>query len=277
MKRAVLILSLCLASMVVAIGAVPVRAESKVVSAFLASGRVPTPAFDDIHLAFTRIVVNESGFNSLADQDGILRALMWRGGGRKAGRDKRGQGYGLDYSKLMKRMVAHSTRTFPTNSRFLALTNSQRVLLSRRQTRQNRWTSTLRLNCSEPTGWPKTKLDGSRRMDPWRSHYGKRCQRVVRSTRAFLQGKLRSHCDAQPTTWGSILDIRRPGGALESGWDEVHCDRPNPNNPDEVCDELTKEELLNSKTCARNTFWTWATEDKEAEYVRQERAAEPGS
>jgi hypothetical protein len=242
---------------------VPVRAEG--LPAWLAAGRMPIPTFAEIHRAFTRICANESGFKSLADQDGILQSLLYAGGGRREGRTLRGQGYGLDYRKLMKRMARHSRRTFPTDSKFLMMSGKQRMLLARRQTRQNKWTSTMQLDCSQPEGWPELKKDGSRRMDPWKSHYGKRCQVLVETTRAFLKGRIKSYCDGRPTTWGSKPDIYRPGGAHDEGWLEIHCDRPNPDNPDEDCDELEKPDLLNSTTCARNHFWTWLKTAKEKE------------
>jgi hypothetical protein len=244
-----------LALLLLGLSVVPVHAEQ--ISARLASAVMPFPTFAELHRAYVRIVVNESGFKSIADQDGILKALLWRGGGRKAGRRGRGKGYGLDYRRLMRRMASHSKRTFPVNSRFLVFTPAQRAALARRQTRQNKWTSTMQLDCSRPVGWPKLKRDGSRRMDPWRSHYGKRCQLVVETTRAFLQGRLASYCDGRPTTWGSVPDIYRSGGAHDNDWLEIICDRPNPDDPDEDCGTLTKAELLNSITCARNTFWSW--------------------
>jgi len=237
-----------------------VRAEQ--VPARLAAAVMPVPTFDDVHRAYMRIVVNESGFKSLADQDGILQALLWRGGGRKAGRRGYGYGWGLDYRSLMKRMIAHSRRTFPPDSKFLTVTHVQRLRLEKRQTRRNRWTSTLQLDCSEPEGWPEMKRDGSRRMDPWRSHYGKRCRLVVETTRAFLQGRMETHCDGDPTTWGSVSDIYRPGGAHDNDWLEISCDRPHPKNPDYDCDKLTRQQLLNSKFCAKNHFWTWLEKEQ---------------
>jgi len=267
-----LIIALCLCG-VSALLSLPVSADPKVVPARLAALKFPTPTFDDLHERFVAIVVNESGFKSIADQDGMLQALLHGGGGRKSGRRYRGQGYGLDYTKLMRQMARHSKRTFPVNSKFLMLTAPQRAWLGKRQTRLNKWTSTLKLDCSEPTGWPKEKPDGTP-MLPWR-YFTERCQLLIETTRAILKGRVHSFCDGRPTTWGSIWDIERPGGALDRGWTEVHCDRP-PDNP-ETCGQKTKLELWNGTTCARNTFWTWATVDKEAEYVRQERAAEPGS
>lgn len=229
---------------------VPVRADQ--ISSFIASKQIPIPTFNDIHERFAAIIINESGFKSFADQDGILRALLWNGGGRKSSRNKKGQGYGLDYQKLMKRMAAHSTRIFPSDSKFLNITSEQRILLFKRQTIQNRWTSTLKLDCSEPSGWPET-------YPSWKHHYGKRCKLVIRTTRAFLRGRIKSYCTGQPTTWGSPADVNRPGGPRDKGWKEIFCNR----SSSEYCYELTKKELLNSATCARNQFFNWLEIKKE--------------
>jgi len=251
MRRRTIFLALLLLGLSVA----GVHADS--ISARVAASVMPVPTFAEVHRAYMRIVVNESGFRNLADQDGILRSMLWSGGGRRPGRSGRGTGYGLDYRALMKRMAAHSKRTFPLDSKFLLMTSAERTVLAKRQTRLNRWTSTLQLDCSEPKGWPKTKRDGSRAMDPWRAAYGERCELVVETTRAFLKGRMKSHCDEQPTTWGSVPDTYRPGGPLENGWLEIVCDRPNPDKPEEDCDKLAGRALLNSTTCARNHFWSW--------------------
>ena len=226
------------------------------VSAKLASAELPTPTFDELHRAFVRISANESGFFSLPDQDGILRAMLFGGGGgRKASRNQKGQGYGLDYAKLMRRMARHSKRTFPADSKFLLMTDARRVSLQERQTRLNKWTSTLQLDCQEPAGWPKTTPSGEAMMS-WPLVYQERCELLVRTTRQVLKGRVKSFCDGQPTTWGSERDITQPGGALDKGWTEIHCDRP-PMDP-VSCAQKTKLEIWTSTSgCARNTFWTW--------------------
>jgi hypothetical protein len=220
--------------------------------AWLSLERIPTPTFKDVHEQYFRIAWNEAGPKNLADQDGILQSLLFAGGGRKEGRTARGQGYGLDYKKLMLRMIAHSTRTFPADSRFLLFTDAQRTRLVARQTRRNRWTSTLKLDCSEPAGWPERKLDG-KPMGSFRLHYGERCQRLVETTREFLKGHIASQCDGQPTTWGAGPDITRRGGPIEEGWTEVFCHHA----PSAECAELDRRERLNSSVCAQNRFWDW--------------------
>lgn len=231
---------------------VSASALAEQIPAWLASSKVPTPTFKDVHRAYMRIVVNESGFKSRADQDGILQALLYgNGGGRKMARTRHGQGYGLDYTKLMYRMIRHSKRTFPANSRFLPMTTAQRAWLRSKQTRQNKWTSTMKLDCSEPAGWPEKKLDGTG-MDPWAANFGSRCRLVVASTRSFLRGEFPSNCELWPSTWGSHRDVVRRGGPLDQGWTQVNC-----NAPGMECADLTKQELRNSEHCARNTFWRW--------------------
>lgn len=257
-----------------AVSSLPVLAE--VVPAELASSRYPTPTFKELHEQYAHVCANESGLLSVPDQDGILQSLLYRGGGRKAGRKRKGQGYGLDYTLLMRQMLRHSKRTFPLNSRFLVATAARKEWIEKRRTRLNRWTSTIKLDCSEPEGWPESKLDGTP-MLPWRV-FEDRCKGFIRSTRAVLQGKVKSHCTGQPTTWGSVQDIIKKGGALEKGWAEIYCDRP-PSTPVE-CDVLRyggqelRAKLWSSKTCARNTFWSWVVKDKEVENGQRERAAE---
>lgn len=265
MRKYLIALSICAALVA------PAAADRQAISAKLAAAKFPVPTFREVHERFNAICANESGFRSLPDQDGILQALLNSGGGgRKAGRNKRGQGYGLDYTRLMRRMARHSMRTFPAGSKFLMLTDAQREWLRGRQTRLNRWTSTLKLDCSQPAGWPRHQLDGKTPMLPWRV-YEDRCKALVESTAEVLKGRVRSYCDGRPTTWGNERDVQRKGGPLDQGWAEIHCDRP-PDSP-EVCGELTRLELWKRSTCARNTFWTWLETDKEATHGQQEVAA----
>lgn len=235
-------------------------AIADVLPAKLASSEFPVPTFNELHEQYARVCAHEGGMLSVADQDGILRSLLYRGGGRRAGRNRRGQGYGLDYALLMRRMLRHSKRTFPSDSRFLAVSVAQKQLIENSRTRLNRWASTLRTDCSKPSGWPEYKLDGVTPMTPWRA-YEDRCKRFMRSTRKMLKGRIKSYCTGQPTTWGSVPDIRKRGGALDKGWAEIYCDRPPTTHVE--CDVLryggreTRAALWNSRTCARNTFWSW--------------------
>lgn len=267
MKRLTVALCLCAALVL------PALADSgEVVSARLAAYEFPVPTFAELHLAFVRICANESGFFSLPDQDGILQAMLFGGGGgRKAGRNKKGMGYGLDYAKLMRRMGRHSKRTFPSDSKFLLVTDAMRVVIASKQTFLNKWTSTLELDCQRPAGWPEKARSG-RPMLSWPLVVQGRCELLVRTTRQVLKGRVESYCDDQPTTWGSEADVEREGGPLDKGWTEVHCDRP-PATP-ESCGKMTKDEIWASTTgCARNTFWTWITKDKEADSGDKEESA----
>lgn len=235
------------------------------IPASLAAGKVsvPIPLFREVHEAFTRLVLNESGFKSEADQEGILKALLFGGGGRDKSRVGVGAGYGLDYAKLMTRMAQHSTRTFPPNSKFLVVVDSKVLAHKNRlRTYQTDWTSTMRLDCFQPGGWDEG------RSGPWVG-YIKRCAELVESTARALRGELASHCDGPITTWGSHEDRGRGDGAIENSWRETHCDRPArvaSDPPQESCDELRESRrinpeanirLLNSTNCARNFFFSW--------------------
>lgn len=240
----------------------PALAE-KTILARIASGQLPVPTFDQLHEQFTRVVLHESGFKSRSDQEGILDALLYGGGGRDPERRGRGTGYGLDYAKLMARMAKHSTRTFPRGSKFLSIISPERLARKARlRTYQNEWVSTLGRDCSQPSGWDES------RSNSWLG-YVKRCPRLFKSTREVLQGRFEPRCDGPITTWGSRDDRRREGGALDSNWHETFCDRPpmTENDPPmEKCSELrrdrwsdpeAKRELLNSTNCARNYFFSW--------------------
>lgn len=263
----------CFSVALILFGLSVVRAES--VSARLTALKLPTPTFAEVHRAFVRISANESGFFSIADQDGILQSMLnGGGGGRVWSRRHRGTGHGLDYARLMRRMARHSTRTFPPWSKFLSVTVSMRVLANR-QTRLNRWTSTMELDCREPPGWPKTSLSGEP-MLPWDKKIRDRCERLVETTHGLLVGRIQSYCNGQPLTWGNESDITRPGGALDKGWTQIHCDRP----PGDLasCAQMTRSEIWSSSTgCARNTFWTWLITDREATDGKRKRANGAGS
>jgi hypothetical protein len=227
-----------------------VSADSKIASE-AARQVMPVPTFSDVHRAYFRIVANEAPFYSMADHDGILQALLFGGGGRHWLRGETpGTGYGLDYSKLMKRMIAHSPRTFPANSKFLLLNKEGRERHRARQTSRNLWSSSLQLNCAEPKGWAQFM---PKPVNDWQKLFGKRCRFAVRSTELFLKGFTRSHCTGKPTTWGNEKDTYRPGGPFDSGWKEIFCDR----DRREKCEQLSREARLNSKVCAKNRFWSW--------------------
>lgn len=233
------------AAVVVVLVTQPVSGEPRTIPARVAAGKVRSPTFAEVHRQYMRIVVNESGFKSMPDQDGILRTLIRGGGGRLAGRRKRGQGFGLDYTRLMRMMVRHSGRTFPVGSRYLQLLAPWKLRrIARLRTKQNAWTSTLELDCAQPSGWDESAFH------TWRG-YLTRCALVAQTTLRFLRGVEQSHCEADPTTWGSHKDKVRPNGPIDRGWNQIFCDRV------DACEALSRQELLNSTQCARNTFWSW--------------------
>lgn len=251
---------------------VPVAAEKGVVSARVAAARLPIPSFKELHRQYVRLVRNESGWKSYADKNGILRSMLHSGGGRVRRPDRRGMGYGLDYSRLMARMVRHSSRTFPRRSRFLAILSPARLAhISRLRTYNNEWISGLQLDCSQPSGWNED------RSGSWLG-YVKRCAELVRVTGDFLRGKMPNHCESQPTTWGSESDARRKNGPLAKGWKEIACDWPAEIHIElegigtiTSCPDLreaawehkgaAKLALNNSYECARNRFFDWRVID----------------
>jgi hypothetical protein len=150
----------------------------------------------------------------------------------------------------MKRMIAHSPRTFPADSKFLMLSSAGRDRHRARQTLRNIWSSSLHLDCTEPAGWAQFAASPNKN---WQRLYEKRCLFAAHSTEMFLKGLVRSQCDGKPTTWGNEKDTYRPGGPADSGWKEIFCHRTSREN----CEQLSGVERLNSKVCAKNRFWTW--------------------
>ena len=53
------------------------------IPASIASGNHLNATFDDVHHAFTRIVLNESGWYSRPDANGIMETILTNTGGRK--------------------------------------------------------------------------------------------------------------------------------------------------------------------------------------------------
>jgi hypothetical protein len=242
--------------------------EKETVSAIAASAKLPLPSFRDVHAAYFRLTVHESGLtNSLPDQDGILAALLNSGGGRIE-RSGRGTGYGLDYRRMMSSMLANSPRTFPSDSPFLIALSPGRItqVLSAKGD-ANRWATTLKLNCQEPDFWnPDFGL--------WRVGYQKRCLAAVKSTELMLKGKIATQCTGPITAWGSYTDRHRKGGPLDQGWNEFTCDRPPvyaTDPPAAECPALREQSgvdkdayrrLLNTGNCARNFFFSWRKDDR---------------
>lgn len=210
MKHFVVILAL--------LSVLALSASAESISAEIASGSAVARAratFRDVHERFAGLAVNESGFGNVSDQDGILRSILWAGGGRSASRPTVG---GIDYDKFMEAMARHSPRIFPPGSRWLAALSPRRFARAERlRTAQNGWASTLTLDCSRPSGWPES------RSMPWIAYEG-RCKALVESAEAMLRGMVPSRCTGEPTTWGSHDDVFRAGGAMENGWREIYCD-----------------------------------------------------
>lgn len=258
--------SIALATLSVALAATAVHADRGTISAALAASKsVAAVTFREVHEAYVRVVANESGFRSVADQEGILAAQLASGGGRVKSRAGAGTGFGLDYRRLMASIVAHSPRTFPTGSEFLRMLSPARVARAERQrTYQNRWTSTLKLDCSKPALWDEV------RSGPWLG-YAKRCPALVKATERMLQGQVERYCNGSIDTWGSFQDRKRKGGPIDQGWPERLCDRPPagpPDPPTEKCwmlreqryqDPLANQQLINSTNCALNHFFSRTT------------------
>ena len=230
----------------------------------LAAGKVLVPSFKELHRQYLRIVLHESGWRSKADQNGILKSLLFDSGGRIGD---------FDHARMMQRMLAHSGRTFPRRSRFLTmLVPSRRRVLEKTRTYHSEWVSAVQLSCAEPVGWDRE------RSGSW-SGYRDRCKGLVDTTRAFLRGEMTDHCKGQPTTWGSEDDVRRRNGAMQQGWREIMCDWPAESimvdgQPVDGCVELremarkrrsARRALLNSDVCARNRFFDWRETERSAE------------
>jgi len=194
----------------------------------------PIP-FSAVHLAYARVVANESGMDSSPDADGILQALLY---------PRNQVGTKLDNVRLMSRMVAHSPRTFPASAPYLP------IGIKYEQSQQNLWTSTLTLDCAQPANWHLSDAD-------WRFTYAPACRRLMLRTKQYLLGQNRTWCRGRPTTWGSEADMYRPGGPIERGWTEIVCDH----TESDTCRRFSSEERATSPSCTRNRFWTWVKRD----------------
>lgn len=209
----------------------------------LAELRAPT--FTEVHLAVVRLVRNEAG-NSVPDADGIVRAMAVRA---------RNPDRSINLGKLMDRMVRHSPRTFPLDSPWRVLVGPKRLrYVDKLRTQRNRWSSAMTLDCARPEGW----LSHER----WSTEA---CFVLVDAVRSLLRGEMRSRCDGQPHTWGSLADVAKR--QIRTRWTEITCDRWRARVPGNSLDchalraQATNREgrraLLNSTECARNTFWRW--------------------
>jgi len=245
--------------------AVPVRIAAlrskPPVSARLAAEKPRLPTFDDVHERFTAIVLNESGWKSKPDIIGIGGVLVSRGGGRKAWRNYRGSGYGIDYKRFLTYAARASLKIFPVDdpwafpvmvARYNRKGAAAREHHIRRQKRAGNsyWTSTFNLNCSEPKHWAESH------DVPWKN-YEDRCDILTAKTRGFLEGDHPKWCrtftgePAIPQFWGCELDVPR---AEAQGWEELTC-----NEPDADCTGFDWRKDPNNVSCARNRFFRHPT------------------
>jgi len=171
---------------------------------------IPKLTFSDIHEAFTRIVLNESGWNSIADIGGILQVHLTNTGGRSTNYPTIKNNYGLNYRRLMRFSAAVSPRTFPYKSPWIIPLLSKEEFEKRQRSNGNTyWSSTMKLDCSEPAHWSEVY------KEPW-SNYTDRCKNLVKITAEFLRGERLEWCrtkagtPASPQFWGSKSDAKRP-------------------------------------------------------------------
>lgn len=196
------------------------------------SARANEVTLEIAQAALLRLVVNESGWESLPDADGIFQSVT-RGARERNGR--------LNLSRMVMRIAAHSPRTFPAGSQFLDRADIRERLEKNGQSVRHRWTSSLRLDCSEPADWQYDV--------PW-SVYEDKCKRTVVIIRSLLAGKIKTQCNDEPMTWGNDADVQRPGGPIDLKWREVFCDSA-------ACRGLEQAEREKLSGCAANRFWTW--------------------
>jgi len=188
--------------------------------------------FETAHAALLRLIVNESGWESLPDADGIFQSVT---------RDAREQNGRINLSRMVMRIAAHSPRTFPAGSRFIDRADIIARLEKNGQSVRHRWTSSLRLDCSEPNDWPYDV--------PW-SVYADKCKRTVVIIRSLLAGEIKTQCNDEPMTWGNDAYMIRPGGPIDLKWREVFCDSA-------ACRGLEQAERIKLRECAANRFWNW--------------------
>jgi hypothetical protein len=231
-------------------------ASSQPISAKKAAEKPPVPTFKDAHRAFTRVVLNESGWKSKPDMNGITEILVSRGGGRDYGRRYPGAGYGLDYRRFITYTAKASLKTFPIDDPWaypiMVMKYDRRgeTALNHHVKRQKDsvgnvyWTSSFKLNCSEPDRWkevyPNTQWEG----------FTKRCANLVKMTAEYLKGQYKNWCRTQagepatPQFWGSKADVLRN---KRKNWEEIFCDKPETNCQD--------RQDPNNTSCAKNRWF----------------------
>jgi hypothetical protein len=226
------------------------------IDAKLASSKPPLPTFEDVHEAFTRIVVNEAGWKSRPDINGILEVLLKHGGGRNRSRGYKGSGYGIDYRRFITYAAKASLKTFPPECpwaqpimkrRYGASDEAARRRHVQRQKKSignSLWSSTMKRDCSEPENWslayPETQWAG----------FEDRCKEIFRLTEEYLKGEHPNWCrtldgeQTKPYWWGGIMDDP------DHRWEEVICDEPGAE-----CEGFDWRKDPNNTSCARNSFY----------------------
>lgn len=151
---------------------------------------VATPSKPDVVLL--RVFVSESGWDSPADQHGILAVLERIGGSSPDG--------------LVRGARLYSPRTFPVEEHPTGP--------SRRSERQQ-WVNELDETCSMPPS-----LRGVSEKT-WHYVYRRRCLTLLQRARRYLTGWRDPECWAstQPQHWGGAMDDHR---AVKAMWAPVH-------------------------------------------------------
>lgn len=230
------------------------------IPASVAKASLPKATFEDAHLAYTRIVLNESGWYSPADACGILEVLkigsqppktaLKAASIRLYNRENRTD---IDYTRFVIRAAKASLRTFPIDDpwgKFVfedrykknGIEAAEHHLDRQRKSINSYWTSTLKSDCSEPSHWKEIYID------PW-SIYRDRCKDLFRMTSVYLKGEAPNWCrtldgkPARPEYWGGSMD--HP----DKRWERLTC-----NEPGVDCSAFNEGEDPNNGSCAKN-FW----------------------
>lgn len=227
-----------------------VAADPKTISGSLAAAgfRVPESesTFAAVHLAFTRIVLNESGWRSEADAIGIFQSILTNSVG--SGFNSRVPRHRASFLRYLSRV---GNRTFPADSLWLGMTagheRARHTALQKRARGNAYWTSSFKLDCSKPGNWneayPNTSWEG----------YPKRCAELVARTRAVLLSQTPYGCRTQdggvaasPRWWGGMMDMHR----VQPTWQEIICD-----DPEVTCSQEDRNASNTTPGCAKNRFF----------------------
>jgi hypothetical protein len=197
-----------------------------------------------VHLAFTRLVLNESGWRSTGDANGILRSLINNiritGEFDVTDADHR--------SRFMRYTALVGNRTFPADSPWLGLmTDHARDRHSKNQRRFGNavWTSGFHTSCEKPTHWDEAYPESD-----W-AGYTTRCAELVKTTQALLKMSHQNWCHtaagpADPKWWGGEMDLHR----VQRDWEEVICDAPGA-----TCTEADRSMPNTPPGCTKNRYF----------------------